>query len=381
MKFTHLALENWRNFRSVDVALGDRVFIVGPNAAGKTNLLDALRFLRDVTAAEGSLVRAVSARGGIGHLRSLHARQTTSVRVQTDLQIGSDAWTYELVLAGTRKGPVYVSRERVEKNGKQLLLRPNAQDLADPRLREQTHVEQLSQNARFRELVDALSSVRHVHIVPQVAKSALRSDEAVLRDAPGSDFIDQLARMSEKRQQGTLNRIQRLLKKAVPQFSELHIVRDELGRPHLEAKYRHWRPQGSWQNEAEFSDGTLRLIGILWAILTETAPLLLEEPELSLHRDIVRQLPRLISRAAEHGGRQVIVSTHADEMLNDAGLDPSEILLLLPTEEDTRVLRGSDEPALVAAAKARIPLGALVSGRTRPKDIEQLSFEKLEANA
>ncbi len=42
-RFTYLRLENWRNFRQIEVELGRKVFRVGPNAAGKSNLLDALR--------------------------------------------------------------------------------------------------------------------------------------------------------------------------------------------------------------------------------------------------------------------------------------------------------------------------------------------------
>mgnify|MGYP003325831793 CR=1 FL=1 len=37
MFISHIILKNWRNFLSVDVGLGDRVFVVGPNACGKSN--------------------------------------------------------------------------------------------------------------------------------------------------------------------------------------------------------------------------------------------------------------------------------------------------------------------------------------------------------
>ena len=46
MIITRLKLTNWRNFTDVDVPLLDRAFIIGPNASGKPNLLDAIRFLR-----------------------------------------------------------------------------------------------------------------------------------------------------------------------------------------------------------------------------------------------------------------------------------------------------------------------------------------------
>ena len=43
MRLTHLTPKNWRNFKLADFDLQDRLFIVGPNASGKSNLLDALR--------------------------------------------------------------------------------------------------------------------------------------------------------------------------------------------------------------------------------------------------------------------------------------------------------------------------------------------------
>lgn len=375
IRFTRLRLQNWRNFRDVSVELGQRAFVFGPNASGKTNLLDAFRFLNDVAQPEGSLARAVTSRGGIAHLRSLHARKNSQVRIEVTLLVGSTTWVYELEIIGRKAHPAEVRHERVLKDGKALFTRPNDQDKLDPRLLEQTHLEQLSQNSGFRDLVDALASVSHVHVVPQVAKNPSRSGPLLLRDSPGSDFIDQIAELEPKPQRGALNRIEKLLKVAVPHFSSLRVERDRKGVPHLEAKYEHWRPQGSWQNEAEFSDGTLRLIGFIWAVMRGTSPLLLEEPELSLHRDVVRQIPRILARATALQGRQVVVTTHAEEMVNDTGIDPAEIIVLTPTDEDTRVTVGTEDPAILSAAKGRVPLGALVSGKTSPKEISQLSIQ------
>ena len=63
MLITRLALKNWRNFKAVDVSLRERVFVIGPNASGRSNLLDVLRFLRDVAKPGGGLQRAVAERG------------------------------------------------------------------------------------------------------------------------------------------------------------------------------------------------------------------------------------------------------------------------------------------------------------------------------
>ena len=43
MKLTHIAITNWRNFAHIEFDLSSRLFVVGPNSSGKTNLLGALR--------------------------------------------------------------------------------------------------------------------------------------------------------------------------------------------------------------------------------------------------------------------------------------------------------------------------------------------------
>jgi len=375
---TRVHLSNWKNFRAVDVRIGPRVFIVGPNAAGKTNFLDALRFLRDIAAPEGSLVAAVKERRGLTHMRSLHARSNSNVLVEVEVVLSDDTkpWTYELELSGSEstKKPIRIEKERVTHGQEVLVDRPDAND-TDHRLLTQTYLQQITQSLRFRPLADTLASMVHVHVVPQLVRTPARADQPSPRDASGSDFIDQLAQLSPAQQKRALKRIQKILRIAVPRFSELQVNRDQLGRPHLEAKYAHWRPQGGWQNEQEFSDGTLRLIGLLWAIDQGVAPLMLEEPELSLHRDVIRQLPRLMTQAANRSHRQVIVATHADEMLEDRGIDPSEIILLKPSSDGTQATLGSETPAIVNAARARVPLGRLISGITKPPKIEQLALQ------
>jgi predicted ATP-dependent endonuclease of OLD family len=57
MIISKLVLRNWRNFRFADVDLTDRVFIIGPNASGKSNLLDVPRFLRDIAKPGGDFSR------------------------------------------------------------------------------------------------------------------------------------------------------------------------------------------------------------------------------------------------------------------------------------------------------------------------------------
>ena len=62
MIFSRLVLKNWKNFVNGDVGIQNRVFLVGPNASGKSNFLDAFRFLRDLASSGGGFQESVASR-------------------------------------------------------------------------------------------------------------------------------------------------------------------------------------------------------------------------------------------------------------------------------------------------------------------------------
>jgi predicted ATPase len=101
------------------------------------------------------------------------------------------------------------------------------------------------------------------------------------------------------------------LRVAVPQLREIDFHRDDRGRRHGGVKFSSLAAPGRMANEEQFSDGTLRLMGLLWATMESDAPLLLEEPELSLHSEIVRILPQMFARVQRRTGRQIFISTHS----------------------------------------------------------------------
>src|SRR2546428_12521733 len=98
-RFTHVDLENWRNFARVQVDLQRRVFLVGPNASGKSNLLDVFRFLHDIVSVGGGLEEAARKRQGISKLRALAARKFPDIVIRVDLGgANGGTWQYELAL-------------------------------------------------------------------------------------------------------------------------------------------------------------------------------------------------------------------------------------------------------------------------------------------
>lgn len=385
MLITRLRLKNWRNFRDVDISLGSRTYVIGANASGKSNLLDVFRFLRTVAQVEGGgLQKALKERGGLSKLRSLHARKDPEVSVEVELS-DPDAeqapkWSYALAFKAEGKGMqrVLLTKEEVKLNGKTVVSRPDVEDKKDPARLTQTHIEQINNNGRFRDLAAHFAATTYLHLVPQLLKHGDEISGRVIENDPfGQGLLQRIAKAPKKTQSARLKRIQQALSVAVPQFFELQLKKDEVsGAPHLEAKFRHWREHGAWQREDQFSDGTLRLIGLLWALQEGDGLLLLEEPELSLNDAIVEYIPLLIERVVKQRKkgaflRQIIISTHSDNLI--AAVPNSKAVLLLEPGEDGSTARKPDKQETLAMDNGLNPAEVMLP-KTRPIDIDQLGL-------
>ena len=374
MRVSRIVLRNWRNFRSVDVELGERVFLVGPNASGKSNFLDALRFLRDVAKAGGGLQRALAERGGLSKVRCLAARRDPDVEIEVTLADGesADEWRYALSITQEVRGqrqPI-IRNERVWRDGQQLLSRPDAADDNDHLRKTQTHLEQISANEPFRDVARFFESIRYLHLVPQL----LRHPEAyqgsgTAEDPYGRNFLEAIAKTPESTRRSRLKKIESALQLAVPQLRQLTDTKDEAGVPHLEAIYEHWRPNAGRQREDQFSDGTIRLIGLFWSLLDGNAPLLLEEPELSLHSAIVAKLPGIFHKLGRRKKRQLIITTHSYELLSDKGIGGEEVLLLEADKDGTKAVLASSFEEVRNLLDADMSIADSVLPRTAPAQL------------
>jgi predicted ATPase len=373
LRFTHIKLGNWRNFAQVDVDLERRGFLIGPNASGKSNFLDVFRFLSDLVSVGGGFQEAVRKRGGVSSLRCLAARRYSDIVMC--ICVGSDenlhAWEYELHFSQDNLRRPIVKLERVARNGSDILNRPDDKDNLDSERLKQTYIEQVYANQPFREVANFFSTVRYLHIVPQLVRDPDRSIGR--REDPfGGNFLEHIAGTPDKTRNSRLKRIVNALRVAVPQLKELELWRDVRGTPHLRGKHVHWRPQGAWQTEDQFSDGTLRLLGLLWATLDGSGPLLLEEPELSLHPEVIRFIPQMFARIQGRSGRQVLISTHSSDLLRDDGIGLDETLLLQPSGEGTTVQTAASFSEIKALLEGGMSLADAVIPRTRPENVEQL---------
>ena len=375
-----IELKNWKNFRHCSLEIGPKLFIVGPNASGKSNLLDSIKFLKDLSKEGGGLQTAVQDRGGLSKIRCLSARQDPQVEITVEFTESLDNpktdWKYSISIQQETRGrrQPYLHHEKVWHNDTCIIDRPDKEDKQDKERLTQTFMEQINANKEFREIVKYLSSVQYLHIVPQLVRhSRLFTGPGVPGDPFGQQFLNRIAQSSEHKRTTRLKKIERTLKKAVPQLKEFTFTKDERGFPHLEAVYEHWRPNAGKQREDQLSDGTLRLIGFLWALLDSDSLLLLEEPELSLHSGIIRQLAELIFKILRNK-RQVIITTHSVDLLDNNGIGPNEIAILESNPEGTKVQLATAIKEVCELMESGITASEAIIPRTSPKNITQLSL-------
>lgn len=385
-----ISLCNWKNFQDCEVSLSQRTFIVGSNASGKSNLLDALRFLRDISKQAGGLQTAVEERGGITKIRSLAARQRTNVSITVEVgeaENESPEWIYHLdfshVGGGIRKNQVKINTETVYSGMKaDYIIKRNIQDAdEDEETLKYTHLEQATANKNFRELVAFFQDIEYLNIIPQmVRESSSVIYSGTREDYYGRNFLEKLAKMNERTRNSYFKKINEFLKIAVPQLKELTFVKDEVGVPHLEARYVHWRAQGSKQQEMQFSDGTLRLIGFLFVLIDNNGVVLLEEPEINLHSGIVAQLPEFIAKVqrSKKEARQIIITTHSYDMLSNQGISPNEVILLENTPEGTSAKKVTDIEDILPIVQAGLSIAEAVLPYIKPKKIEDITQINLD---
>lgn len=387
MYISRIKLYNWKNFHQCEVSLSLRSFVIGANATGKSNFLDAIRFLRDIVKQGGGLQAAVNARGGLKKIRCLAARQRTDVTLELDFsENGANApkWKYVLTLINSGGGiqqTVALVKEEIVYNyltGETILQRDEHSADEDSETKRYTHLEQPTANAKFREIKEVLQNAEYLNVIPQFVREA---DSMMLssgmEDYYGRNFMKHMALLNEATRRSYLRVINEVLQLAVPQLKDLSFVKDEKGVPHLEAIYDHWRARGSKQNERMFSDGTIRLIGFLFAMLDGNGIILLEEPESNLHAAIVSAIPEFVAKIQRNKLRQVIITTHSYEILSNSGIRAEELIVLTPSQEGTMVQNGASMQTVRTMLEAGLSAADAAMSETKARradDIVNLSL-------
>ena len=397
MIIKRIRLQNWKNFQDATVELTHRVFIVGPNASGKSNLLDAVRFMRDIVKKGGGFQRAVEYRGGLSRIRCVAADPTSDVALELHLAQNEDEpvhWIYRLAfnddarfvaeterIGVTARGleissEAMITEEKVWRlsAGRWILDRSPDSAEEDSETIRFTHLEQPSSNKEFREIHHFFRDAAYLHVIPQLVRD---TDAYHLKtgreDYYGKTLLQKIAATPEGKRKERLKTIGGVLNAFLPWCDDIEMVPDDDGEPHLRLPCEGPRESKHLQ-ESQLSDGTLRMIGLMWALLDGKETVLLEEPELHLHTAIIRKLPEMISILQRSGQetRQVLITTHSFDLLSDDGIGADEVVILRTGADSTQIQRADNVETIKKYLDAGFSMAEAVIPETSPENVNDM---------
>jgi len=353
-----VTLKNYRSIADCAVDLGSLTFLVGPNGSGKSNFLDALRLTSD--SLQTTLDHALRDRGGVQEVRRRSAGHPTHFSIRLDFLFGSSSGSYAFTL-GARKGGAYsVQSEEcrirsgelggadhfyVVKDGR---LVSTSEGVSPPVSRDRLYLVAAAGLPVFRPAYDGLANMGFYNLVPDRIRELQPSDAGILLARDGGNLASVLARMERNhpRDKGV---IEDYLSRVVP--GVLGVEHETVGP--METVYFKQRVAGSespWRFPASnMSDGTLRALGVLVALFQANddaagdvgnSLIGIEEPEAALHPAAAGLLRDSLSDAS--GRKQVIVTSHSPELLDDPGLTIDSILAVDAADGRTRIARLDD---------------------------------------
>jgi predicted ATPase len=376
---TKLAISGYRSLRDVRLSLGPLNVVTGANGSGKSSLYRALRLLADV--AQGRIIQSLAAEGGLHSTlwagpesfarsvrRGEHPVQGTVRKASVSLKLGfaGDDYGYAIDLGLPQPSSSAFARDpqiKLEslwtgetlgrsntfaaRNGPLVRIRGDAGDwrqafhnlapfdsmmthCGDPR----DGLELLLLRERMRDwrFYDHLRTDRDA-----LARRPQVGTHTPVLDSDGSDLA---AAIQTIREIGSEAELRDAITDAFP-GAGVEIVETD-GYFELEMRQHGLlRPL----KVAELSDGTLRYLLLTAALLSPRPPslMILNEPETSLHPDLLPPLARLIAQAAKRS--QLVVVSHATALVAELAGASDARQIVLDKQLGETLVQDDERPA------------------------------------
>jgi predicted ATPase len=373
-----LAVSGYRSLRDLVLALDQLNLVTGPNGSGKSNLYRALRLLAET--AQGRVIPSLAREGGLQStlwagpeqfsravLKGEQPVQGVLRKGPVSLKLGfaTDAFSYAIDLGlppppcGAFSQDPEIKRECVW-NG--MTLRPSAvlverrNGLVKARDADGNWAVVTNQLASFDSMMTHCADPRNTPEMLMLREEMrawrfydhFRADASSPARSPqigthtpvlSHDGSDLAAALQTIREIGDSAALDQAVDDAFP--GSRVVVRHGSGWFDIEMEQRGLlRPLKA----AELSDGTLRYLLWVAALLTPRPPglLVLNEPETSLHPDLLPALGRLIAQAAERS--QVLVVSHAAGLIDALQSQPACRSVTLEKTSGQTSVSGDDMP-------------------------------------
>lgn len=374
-------LKNYKSIAACDVQLQPLTFLVGRNGSGKSNFLDALRFVAD--ALNYSLEHAIRDRGGINNIRRRSRGHPNhfSISLEFTLPNGTTGY-YAFCIRALTKGRYEVQKEQCKLqpdtyfNVNKGKVTQTSVKVAPDAVSDRLYLVNISGLPEFRPVYHAFTQMGFYNFNPDIIRDVQTPGHRKLLAYDGSNITSVYAQLSPKVKQ----HIEEYLSVIVPGVRGVEV--EKFGNKQMLAfKQDVSGDKYPWRfNAYNMSDGTLRALGILVALFQadqdaqKRVPLIgIEDPEVALHPGAIAVLLDGLRDAAYRS--QVIVTTHSSDLLDDKHLDV-ESILAVEADDGNTVIAPVDDASKSVVQDRLFTIGELLRSNQLQPDPADLSAAK-----
>ncbi len=335
-RLVRMHLQEFKSYSSVDIELGDLTVLVGPNASGKSNAVDGIRFMSD--AFQRGLGVALDMRGGYGSV----VRRTAGRGRPKDIALSyyfrsdkfpEDLFEYSVTLGALAEAGYRLKEERlVQQSGdRQTIhltnrdghLKVKSPDIEIEMPQDRLALPFLENHSPFNIVYEFFHDASFYTVYPDHLRGPQRPTQGyrLVRDA--ANLASVIKKLSTENAELTQQLVSDLAHVApgitgveVKKWGGFYVVR-----------LKHGGGEDTiWSDLSMESDGTIRALALFTAIYTTPAGTLLalEEPELTIHPGATKVIADTLKAASSR--YQVIVTTHSPDLLNE--FEPEQILVV-----------------------------------------------------
>lgn len=354
-QFSNLHIAGFRRLREVDFSLQPLTVVIGANGVGKTSLLDVMSLL--AASAEGHLNDAIGGLSGISSLLTYDRADRLKIALSMDME-GQDPIEYSIEIAPSALA-YSIENETLtqQRNNQSPPFKFIDSHLADIRYYEKEGSKLQRPNWEHKQLESSLAQVPKMFEVPELFRRALASSTLYhalnvaprapvrlpqpmgLVQLPGKDGEDLVSCLYYLREtdRDRFESIEDTLRVAFPTFERLEFPPVAAGTMALAWKDRNFTRQ---LYAHQLSEGALRFLWLAALLHSPSLPAvtMIDEPEVSLHPEMLRLLAELFREAAQR--TQLIVATHSDRLVRF--LEPHELAVMDLAEDGCTTIARAD---------------------------------------
>lgn len=369
---TRLRVRNFKSLRDVDISLGPLNVLVGPNMAGKSNILDVLMFLHQVFFPEGGaqgINYALAKRGGVNEVLWKGSDESL-ITINLECRNDNDPtiqYQYLIEIVAGVGGFASVQKESLTllRNGATIeLLGKEADAPHSPRQfrnADGTNIGGVSQSGTSAmqyaysswdgyKFLEYARGWRHYRLVPFAMKSSSPVSAGNVLTEDGSNLSSWLLWLQSHSPEA-FGRIKEVLGDLFADISDIKVLPTGEGNAFIAILEKDLkRPINVWQT----SDGFLQLLALLSLIyvppqLSGTL-FLVEEPENHLHPRLLETLVALLRQVRQEISQsrqpltQILLTTQSPYLVDQFHLD--EIIWVEKKNGETSIFRPSDKKHL-----------------------------------